>query len=453
MSGRRFALLDPAAGISGDMVLGALLDLGVPADWLIGLPSRLGLNDVTVTIEETTRCGVRAKKATVRLGRATETPGDVSEHELAGLREHQDQTHHPHGQYPHGGGTHHHPHGDQPHRHVGELLAMIGRAPLSDWVKERATRAFRLLADAEGRVHGVSPEDVALHEVGAFDALVDIVGAIEGFERLGITEVYTRPLALGNGWVHAAHGVLSVPTPATALLVEGLPVTSGGPVVGEATTPTGAALVRALATTGDPPAPWRARATGWGAGGRDPERYPNVLRIVVGDTADVAEDLVVLATDLDDLSPEYLEPLREALMNGGALDVVSWSTQMKKGRIGFRVEALAPLDRADAVAEAFFRHSTTGGVRRWPVSRTALRREQWSIPGPDGGPVRVKTLHGPAGARVKPEYDDVMAAARRTGQPALEVSRTLQEQAHRLVGPQPVGRPRGDIEPHKESAR
>ena len=161
-----------------------------------------------------------------------------------------------------------------PHRHVGDLIAAVERAPLSAWVRERAVRAFRLLGEAEGRVHGVPAEAVALHEVGAVDALMDIVGAIEGFEQLGITRIYHRPVALGSGWVRAAHGVIPVPAPATALLLEGIEVGPNGPVTGEAITPTGAVLLRVL-SAGPPPARWRAIAGGaWGAGGRNPDGVP-----------------------------------------------------------------------------------------------------------------------------------------------------------------------------------
>lgn len=309
---------------------------------------------------------------------------------------------------------------------------MIDAAPLSDWVKARAGQALRFLAEAEARVHGVASDEVALHEVGAHDALVDIVGAVEGFEQLGIERVVAGPVAVGSGWVRAAHGVLPVPAPATALLLEGLEIAPNGPVVGEATTPTGAALLRALAP-GPRPRRWRATRVGWGAGARDPSHYPNVLKVTLAEPVESDEEIVVVATDLDDLSPEYLEPLRDALVQAGALDVQSWATQMKKGRIGFRVEALASRAGLDAVVQAFFRHSSTAGLRWWPVTRATLAREQWELVGDDGARVRVKTLHGPDGPRVKPEYDDVVAEARRTGQPAHEVSRRLQEEALRRV--------------------
>ena len=157
---------------------------------------------------------------------------------------------------------------------MSDLVGMVERAPLSPWVKERAARAFRLVGEAEGKVHGVAPEAVALHEVGALDALVDIVGAIEGFEQLGVTRVYHRPVAVGNGWVRAAHGALAVPTPATAVLLEGLEVASNGPVTGEATTPTGAALLRVLSSGAPPAALAPASAGSWGAGTAIPRGTP-----------------------------------------------------------------------------------------------------------------------------------------------------------------------------------
>src|SRR5213593_3814702 len=187
----RIAILDPAAGISGDMTLGALLSLGVPASWLEELPARLGIAGVGVTVRDVRRAGVSCKQIEFAIP-------------------------------------------EQPHgRHVGELVNLVERAPISAWVKERAVRAFRLVGEAEGRVHGVAPEQVHLHEVGAVDAVLDIVGAIEGFERLGVEGIYNWPVAVGTGWVEAAHGWLPVPAPATAILLEGVALATGGPVEGE----------------------------------------------------------------------------------------------------------------------------------------------------------------------------------------------------------------------------
>jgi len=262
-----------------------------------------------------------------------------------------------------------------------------------------------------------------------------VVGGIEGFERLGIDRIYHRPVAIGSGWVRAAHGVIPVPAPATAVLLEGLDVSTAGPVVGEATTPTGAVLLRVL-SSGPPPARWRVVGAGaWGAGGRDPDAYPNALRLIVAEHSREAGEVVVVSTDLDDLSPEYLEPLREALFAAGALDVQMWATQMKKGRIGFRAEAVVPPAEADRVSEAFIRHSTTAGVRRQTMERYTLTRREVEVDAGEGINVRVKVLDAPDGPRVKPEYDDVAAVALRTGRPAHEVARDLHQRALRLVNP------------------
>ena len=374
----RIAILDPAAGISGDMTLGALLSLGVPVSWLEELPKRLGLDGVAVTVRDVRRTGIMCKQIEFAIP-------------------------------------------DQPHgRHVGALVRLVEQAPVSDWVKQRAVRAFQLVGEAEGRVHAVAPEKVHLHEVGAVDAVLDIVGGIEGFEKLGVEAVYHFPVAVGQGWVETAHGQLPVPAPATAILLEGVEIAADGPVVGEATTPTGAALLRVL-SSGAPPERWRMVGSGWGAGQRDPKAYPNALRILVAESASEAGRVVLLATDVDDMSPEYVEPLRQAVVAAGALDVQTWPVQMKKGRQGFRVEVMAPESLAEAVTAELFRHSTTAGVRRWVAERATLPRHQLTV-----------RLDGVA-VRVKPEYDDVLAAAQALGRPPLEVARAVERDAETMI--------------------
>ena len=421
MSTRRFALIDPAAGVSGDMLLGALVDLGIGTAGLESLPARLGLADVRVEFADVMRAGMRATKVTVvGPGGAIEGPSDVLDHA------HDDHHHGPGSDHQH----HDHHHHDHPHHHIGELLAMIARADLSPRVKEQATRAFRLLGEAEAKIHGIPFDQVALHEVGSADALVDIVGVIEGFEMLGVAGVYTRPVAVGQGWVRAAHGRMPVPAPATALLLEGLPIAPNGPVTGEATTPTGATLLRTLVTGPMPDRVWHGIRTGFGAGGRSPTAYANTLRIVLGEfDAAPADQVVALVTDLDDFNPEYLEPLRDALTTAGALDVQCWMTMAKKGRVSLRVEVQAPEGRAESVTTALFRHTTTGGVRQSRLERSTLERDHWSFTDSAGDTVRVKTLWGPDGPRVKPEFDDVAAIARRTGISAHDLFRRIQDEA------------------------
>ena len=428
MSAQRCAILDPAAGISGDMLLGALLDAGAPAGWLTALPGRLGFPGVRVEIARVLRCGVASTKVTIRLpDGSTEAPSPAFETPVG---------HHAHAAT----AAHSHAHdGPGAHRHLADLLAVVERAPLSDWVRVRATRAFTLLCEEEGRVHGVPAGEVALHEVGAVDALIDIIGGIEGFEQLGVSEVHHRPVAVGSGWVHAAHGVMPVPAPVTARLLAGITIAPNGPVVGEATTPTGAVLLRVLGS-GPVPSQWQAVATGWGAGGRNPEEYPNVLRLTIAAAAEVSAEVVTLSTDVDDLSPEYVEPLREALAAAGALDAQVWGTLMKKGRPGYRIEVICDTDRVEAVTEAFFLHSTTAGLRRTRAERVTLPRRMIAVPLPGGGSVAVKVLDTPAGPRVKAEFEEVRRAARELGRPALEVAREVETAARALVTPSPRGR-------------
>jgi len=382
------AIIDPFAGISGDMTLGALIDLGADRSWLESLPRRLGLSGVKVGIDRVKRCSVTATKVSFTIQ-----------------------------------GGH-----DDLHCHHGEgqaisgLVETIERADLSATVKLKAAHAFELLGEAEGAVHGVHPAKVHLHEVGAADALLDIVGAVEGFELLGATAVYNLPVAVGTGWVDAAHGALPVPAPATALLLEGLDVRAGGPVRGEATTPTGAALLRVL-SDGSPPDSWRVSGVGWGAGDRDPVEYPNALRILVAEQASEAGMVEVIATDVDDMSPEYLEPLRQALVDAGAVDCQVWPTQGKKGRVSLRIEALVPLGAGERVAESLFANSPTTGLRRWSVTRNTLKRRELEVEPRQGLRVRVKVSEGPNGSRTKAEFDDVLEASKRTGVSPMEIAR------------------------------
>lgn len=428
MTSGRFAILDPAAGMSGDMLLGALLDAGAPAEWLSSLPARLGFPELRVVTSRVTRSSIAATRVEIRF------PDGRSE---GPSRPWVDPHDHRHGSHPHQhqAGGHHDPRG---HHHLRDLVRRIEQAQLSPAVKQRAIEAFTLLCEEEGKIHGVAADAVALHEVGAADAIVDIVGGIEGFEVLGLGPVYARPVTLGSGWVETSHGVVSVPAPVTTRLLAGVEIGPNGPVTGEATTPTGAVLLRVL-SAGAPPTHWRACATAWGAGTRNPAHYPNVLRLIIAEAAREAGQVVTLSSDLDDLSPEYVEPLREALVKAGALDVQLWGTQMKKGRPGYRVEAICDPEAADRVTEAFFLHSTTAGVRRSTAERVTLARRLLAIPAGDGTTVHVKVLETPGGPRVKAEFDEVRAAAARLGRPALDVAREIESRARALVADRAAG--------------
>ena len=382
----RIAILDPAAGLSGDMILGALVDVGMGPEWLVSLPARLGFGGVRVDIRPVMRAGVRATKVDFVI-----PPGITV------------------------GGGHH-------GAHVGKLVALIREAGLAPEVKRLAVRAFELIGAAEGRVHGVAPDRVHLHEVGAVDAVLDIVGAIEGFAHLGADQVYNLPVAVGSGWAASEHGQLPVPAPATGILLEGCEIASGGPIEGEATTPTGAALMRVL-SAGPAPGRWRMVRSGWGAGTREPAHYANALRLILAETAAEAGEVEVIATDLDDLDPEYVEPLREAAFAAGALDCVVWTGQGKKGRLSMRVEVLAPVAAAEAVVQALFANSTTAGVRRWRALRNTLARREVTVQVAPEVNVRIKVTEAPGGLRIKPEYQDVVRAAERLKKPAIAVAR------------------------------
>ena len=394
----RIAIIDPFAGISGDMTLGSLVALAGNSIWLEELPAKLGVPEVGVRIAKTTRCSLSATKVDFHI---------------------------PQPEIRHG---HHHHHG----RSVGELKAIVERSPLSTLVKRRASEVFGLIGEAEGRIHGVSPDEVHLHEVGALDALLDVVGVLVGFEHLAVETVYNLPVAIGDGWVDTAHGKLPVPAPATTILLEGLSVRDAGPVTGEATTPTGAALLKVL-SQGRPPDSWRISASGWGAGERNPGAYPNALRVILAEEAPEAGVVDVLVTDIDDLSPEYIDPLRESLFAAGALDCAVWTTQGKKGRVSLRMEVLAAPSDAETVTEAIFRHSTTAGVRRWTSMRSTLQRHEHRITLQGVGSVRVKVLESPGGARIKPEYDDVLDLAAETGLPAMQIARMAEREAEIIL--------------------
>jgi len=381
----KIALVDPFAGIAGDMFVGALLHAGAPFDHLSAALRGLDLSGFEVDCTDVMRAGVAAKKFHVRHG----------------------EDHH--------------------HRGLTTILDLIARAALPDAVKARASGAFRRLGAAEAKIHGVSVDEVHFHEVGAVDAICDIVGAAVCLDALGIEEIYARPLPLSTGTVDAAHGRMPVPAPATLELMRGRPTFDSG-LEGELVTPTGAALVAAWAEAGAPP-PFLPVAIGYGAGDRDPKGYPNVCRVTLGEaSAEAAGPLCELVCDVDDATPQVLGHLLGRLLEAGALDATLHGVQMKKGRPGTRVTALTRAEHVPAVETVLFTEGTTLGVRRRAVERTELPRKIVTVETPHGG-VRVKVAElGGKVVHVAPEYDDCRALAEETGLPLREITRLAMAQ-------------------------
>lgn len=377
------AILEPFSGIAGDMMLGALVHVGLDPAWLRALPDRLGLHGVGVRIADVQRGMIACKKVDF----------DIPEQ----------------------------PHG----RHIGEVRALLAAAPVPPNVRALADQAFTALASEEGRIHGVAMDEVHLHEVGAVDAILDVIGAIWGLSELGVSRVCCGTISLGDGFVKAAHGVLPVPAPATLRLLEGHTVRPGPDGAGELVTPTGAVLVKVLAS-GRPPVRYIPRCSGYGAGTKDLLGRVNALRVTLADDATLAdgrtERLVLLATDIDDMSPEHVAACADMLREGGALDVVVTGTLMKKGRAGQRLEVLAGEGDAPRLEDLLFLHTSTLGVRRSMVERRVLPRATRVVE-VLGHTVRIKVATLPNGTqRSKPEFDDVRAVADATGRALGDVS-------------------------------
>lgn len=380
----RTAILDPFSGISGDMTLGALIGVGLDADWLRALPARLGLPEVGVDIREVLRGEIVCWKVDF----------DIP---------------------------------PQPHgRHIAQIRELVDASDAPAAVRERADRVFWSIAEAEGEIHGLPPSEVHLHEVGAVDAILDVVGGIWGFAELEVEDVRCGVIRTGDGTVRAAHGILPVPAPATLKLLEGHRVSPGPDGAGELVTPTGAALVREL-STGAPPSEYVPRASGFGAGTKDFPGRANALRIVLADVERDArsgmqrETIAVVAADLDDMTPEYLAAVAERARVEGALDAVLVPVVMKKGRQGTRIEILCTPVDAERFEALVLRETTTIGVRRTEASRSVLTREERTVQVLDHA-VRVKVVTLPTGERrAKPEFDDVQRCALATGRTASDI--------------------------------
>lgn len=380
MSGQRVVYFDCASGASGDMLLGAVLDLGLPLERLREELAKLPLGGYRLESRRVVRSGLAATKLDVIV-----EPGA------------------------------------QPHRHLRHILAFLEQSTLEPEVKAKAGALFARLAEAEAEVHGSSPEKVHFHEVGAVDSIVDIVGCVFALRWLGAARFVSSPLNLGTGTVTMSHGTFPVPPPATARLVQGVPVYGAGE--GELLTPTGALLVTGHASEyGHLPA-MTIEQSGHGAGGRETPGRPNVVRLLVGREGRAAdqERVLVLETEVDDASPQLLGPLLDGLLAAGAVDAFFTPVQMKKGRPGVLVTAVAPASAREAIEEVLFRETTTLGVRRQEWERTVLERETVGVATAYGA-IRVKIgrRHG-AVSNASPEFDDCQRAAAAHGVAVKEV--------------------------------
>ncbi|MBV9291438.1 MAG: nickel pincer cofactor biosynthesis protein LarC [Frankiales bacterium] len=311
-----------------------------------------------------------------------------------------------------------------PHRFLADVLAIIDRLQVPDVVRRRAAAVFTRLADAEAAVHATTRDEVAFHEVGAVDAIVDVVGACLGLHALALDELFVSTVALGAGQVETRHGRLPVPTPAVVELLEGSSLAAvGGPVDLELATPTGVALLAELAGSSRTMPEMRVSAVGVGAGSADPEGHANVLRLVVGEpvNAPAADSWVLLEANVDDMDPRLWPLVIDALLAAGAADAWLTPILMKKGRPAHTVGALAPAEAVAAVRAVLFRESSTIGVRQSPVDKHGLDR-QWVTVDVAGQPVRVKVArHDGVVVNVTPEWEDVATAARTLDQPAKSV--------------------------------
>ena len=378
----RIGYFDCFSGISGDMCLGALVSAGWPAAELEALPARLGLEGVTIAVSQARRGPFAATRVDVGVTAR------------------------------------------QPHRHLRHIAAMIDAAPLDPEVRERAHAVFRRLAEAEAEVHGQSVEKVHFHEVGAADALIDVIGTVLGLRSLGVGRVFSSTPRLGRGSVKTEHGQIPVPAPATTLLLRGAPIEIPA-IDAELVTPTGAALLVTLVEQWTPPPPFRLERVGTGAGHRDLSEQANVLRLMVGEPVEAAETrrrVAVLETALDDDNPQFVAALIPRLIEAGALDAMVVPSVMKKGRLGSWLVVIADPVAVDALARLVLTESSTLGVRVRFEERVELERRVTEVVTPFGR-VRVKIASLPGGGeRVVPEFEAVRELAERTGRSLREIS-------------------------------
>jgi uncharacterized protein (TIGR00299 family) protein len=425
--------LEPTSGIAGDMTVAALVDAGVPAKVVTEAVDAMRVRGLRTRFERRRRGGFVGRGFVVTWpakSRRARGHGDTHDHDA-----HDDHDHeHDHRAHAHTGQDH----AAHDHRDYAEVKRLLARARLDADARALAGDIFARIAHVEAALHGTRVDRVAFHEVGAYDSIADVVGAAAAIAWLAPASIGSLPPVVGTGRVRTAHGTLGVPAPATAALLQGVPIVPEGP--GELTTPTGAAIVAAVVDAFGPPPPLELRAVGYGAGTRDLADRPNVLRVLVGAPlgradAPAAADVVRVEANLDDMSPQLVGPLVEALLDAGAVDAWSAPIVMKKGRPALLVTALAPPAVLADVERAFFRNSTTLGVRTQPMARAVLSRAFETVTTPWGG-VRVKlgALEGEV-LGAQPEFEDCRRLAAKARVSVRAVLAAATAAAHALVVP------------------
>ncbi|HVF92119.1 MAG TPA: nickel pincer cofactor biosynthesis protein LarC [Blastocatellia bacterium] len=380
----RLLYFDCFAGVSGDMIIGAFIDLGLDLDELRCQLASLNLSGYELSAAPVKRGGIAATKFEVRVDEAS-----------------------------------------QPARRLSDIAAMINDSTISDRSKAGSLRVFERLAEAEARVHASTKGRVHFHEVGAVDSIIDIVGSVIGLELLGVEQVISSPLRVGRGSVTAAHGVLPVPAPGTAELLKGVPVYAGE-IDGEFVTPTGAAILTTFSTAFRELPPVSIDRIGYGAGTRDPKDFPNALRLLLCDSSgekpsDGREGIVVVETNIDDMNPQAFGHVMERAFALGALDLFLTPVQMKKDRPGVLITALCEASKLDAIIGMLLRETTTLGVRYYEAKRRVLDRALETVE-TGFGPARVKVARdGGRTLHFQPEYEDCLRLAESSGAPLIDV--------------------------------
>jgi len=398
----RIGYLECFAGISGDMLMGALVDAGAPIEVLQKTAASLALG-AELRLSRVSRSGIQSTKIDVMVEGKLQEPAAAT-----GPFEHVHDHHHHHDH------QHAHQHGHEHGRSLPQIRSLLLAADLTQRARNLSLSAFTLLAQAEGRIHGVPMEEVHFHEVGAVDAIVDIACSAAAADALDVDDWYCSPVNVGSGFVDCAHGRFPVPAPATAELLKNAPVYSAH-VQLELVTPTGAALLRALDCRFESTPVMRTHSIGYGAGTRNPERFPNVVRVSIGEIAQAPpfnpETITVLECAVDDLSPQVLAHTAQLALDRGALDVMSAPVTMKKGRLGTLLTVLCKPADAGRLQHLLFRETTTLGIRVREENRVVLTRETTAVQ-TEFGPIQVKTGSWQGEEwNAAPEFEDCRCAA------------------------------------------